>query len=188
VLLWGVQHSVMARPAFKRIWTRIIPAHTERATYVLASALGLGVLMAGWQPIAGGVWHVDAPAARVAIWAVAACGWGLLLAATFEIDHFALFGVKQPLLALRGKTLPKAELRTKLIYRFVRHPIQTGILVGMWATPDMTASHALFAGLMTAYVMVGLYFEERELVREFGEGYREYRRRVAKLIPFTKVL
>lgn len=187
VFLWGLQHSVMARPKFKAMWTRIIPAHTERATYVLASAAALQLIMSFWTPVAGTIWSVQTEMLRMAIYAVAALAWGVLLAASFEIDHFALFGVKQPVLAVAGRPLPKATFKRGYLYRIVRHPIQTGVFFGMWATPDMTASHFMFASLMTLYILVGLFFEERELIREFGNTYREYRREVAKLIPFLRL-
>lgn len=187
VVLWGLQHSVMARPRFKAVWTNVIPPHTERPTYVLASALALGIVMAAWTPIDGIVWHVDGTG-RYALWALQGLGWVLLLAATFEIDHFELFGLKQPWLALKGRQPSSRPLEARFLYRVVRHPIQTGVLVGMWATPNMTVSHGLFAGLMTLYIFVGLYFEERDLVRQFGEHYQQYRKDVAKLVPFTRYL
>lgn len=188
VLLWGVQHSVMARGRFKQAWTRVIPAHAERATYVLASAVALAIVMIGWVPVEGTVWSVQNTAGRYALWGAQAAGWALLLAASFEIDHFELFGLKQAWYGRRGEPMPEVPFRTRAIYRAVRHPIQTGVVVGMWCTPDMTASHALFAGAMTGYVLIGLYFEERDLTARFGEQYRDYRRKVAKLIPFTRYL
>lgn len=188
VLLWGVQHSLMARGWFKRWWTRVIPAHTERATYVLASVLALGIVMAGWAPIEGTLWQVESFAGKLAIWALAACGWTLLLVSSFEIDHFALFGLKQPWLAYKGRTAAQPKFQTRWIYRVVRHPVQTGVLVGMWATPSMTWGHLLFASLMTVYVLIGLHFEERALIRELGDEYRSYMKRVARLVPFVRFL
>jgi len=187
VFLWALQHSVMARPRFKAMWTRIIPPHTERATYVLASAAALQLTMSCWTPVAGTIWTVQTAWLELAIYGVAALAWGVLLAASFEIDHFALFGVKQPVFAFLGRRIPTATFKRGYLYRIVRHPIQTGVLFGMWATPNMTTSHFMFAGLMTLYIFVGLFFEERELIREFGNTYREYKRQVAKLIPFVRL-
>jgi protein-S-isoprenylcysteine O-methyltransferase Ste14 len=188
MILWGLQHSVMARQSFKDLWTKVIPAHTERATYVLATGIALGAVMWGWSPIAGVVWHVQAEAARVTIWAVCGAGWLLLLLASFEIDHFELFGLKQPVQALRGVRTEAPDFERRYIYRVVRHPIQTGVLAAMWASPDMSVGHLVFALLMTVYVFIGLYFEERALVRRFGDTYRQYRREVAMLVPFTRYL
>jgi protein-S-isoprenylcysteine O-methyltransferase Ste14 len=166
IVLWGLQHSVMARKGFKERWTRVVPAHTERATFCLASSVALMVVMLG------------------AILGLQAAGWILLVAASHEIDHYETFGLKQPFYAMKGKSIPEPDFQTKRIYRFVRHPIQTGIFVGMWAAPTMSASHLMFAGLMTVYILVGLYFEERDLVRQFGERYLRYQREVPRLLPW----
>lgn len=184
VLLWGMQHSVMARKGFKERWTRVVPAHTERATFCLASSVALMVVMLGWAPTGGIVWQLESPIARTAVIGLQAAGWILLLAASHEIDHYELFGLKQPFYAMKGKAIPKPEFQTKRIYRFVRHPIQTGIFIGMWAAPTMSASHLMFAGLMTVYILVGLYFEERDLVRQFGQRYLRYQREVPRLLPW----
>jgi protein-S-isoprenylcysteine O-methyltransferase Ste14 len=186
VLLWGLQHSVMARRSFKSWWTRWVPAHTERATYCLASAVALGISMAGWSPLPAVLWDPTSSGVRLALYAVQGLGLVTLLGATFEIDHFELFGLRQPWHALRGEPLPEHAFQARFIYRFVRHPIQTGVFFAMWSHPTMTVGHALFAGLMTAYILVGLYFEERDLVAHFGAQYAEYRKRVPKLIPFIK--
>jgi protein-S-isoprenylcysteine O-methyltransferase Ste14 len=172
IVLWGLQHSVMARKGFKERWTRVVPAHTERATFCLASSVALMVVMLGTT------------IARYAILGLQAAGWILLLAASHEIDHYETFGLKQPFYAMKGKSIPEPDFQTKRIYRFVRHPIQTGIFVGMWAAPTMSASHLMFAGLMTVYILVGLYFEERDLVRQFGERYLRYQREVPRLLPW----
>jgi len=184
IVLWGLQHSVMARKGFKERWTRIVPAHTERATYCLASSVALMVVMLGWTPTGGIVWEIDTAIARYAILGLQAAGWILLVAASHEIDHYETFGLKQPFYAMKGKSIPEPDFQTKRIYRFVRHPIQTGIFVGMWAAPTMSASHLMFAGLMTVYILVGLYFEERDLVRQFGERYLRYQREVPRLLPW----
>lgn len=182
--LWGLQHSVMARRGFKERWTRLVPAHTERATYCLASAVALMVVMLGWTPTGGVAWAFDSALVRNGIMGLQAVGWMLLFAASFEIDHYETFGLKQPFYAMKGKSMPEFHFQTKRIYRFVRHPIQTGIFIGMWAAPTMSSSHLMFASLMTVYILVGLYFEERDLVRQFGERYRRYQREVPRLLPW----
>jgi protein-S-isoprenylcysteine O-methyltransferase Ste14 len=184
VLLWGLQHSIMARRRFKQAWTRIIPPHTERATYCAASAIALFIVCIGWSPLPGVAWNLGLEPVRWLLHALAAGGWLLMVVATFEIDHFGLFGLRQPYYALTGRNLADAGFRTKLVYRFVRHPIQTGIVFGMWSAPTMTASRLVFATLMTAYIFVGLAYEERDLIREFGERYRRYIHEVPKLIPW----
>jgi len=186
ILMWGLQHSVMARKRFKDVWTRLIPASAERATYCLASALALTAVCVGWAPIEGDIWHLEGGAAIV-MWVVGGLGWVILLAASFEIDHFELFGLKQGWFAWRGKDLPEHPLKQRFLYKWVRHPIQLGVFIGVWATPHLSWSHALFAGSMTAYIFIGLYFEERDLIRHYGEAYRAYQRRVPKLIPFPRL-
>lgn len=184
VLFWGLQHSVMARRGFKERWTRIVPPHTERATYGLASGIALMIVMLGWVPVEGTLWSVEPAWARALIIAVQVAGWLLLVAASFEIDHYETFGLKQPYYAMKGKPPAEIEFQVKRIYRVIRHPIQTGIFIGMWAAPTMSASRFMFALLMTGYILVGLYFEERDLIRQFGERYRRYRREVPRLLPW----
>ena len=184
VLLWTAQHSVMARRSFKERWTRFVPPHVERATYGLASGIALLVLMLAWTPVGGVLWSIESTVARGAIFAVQTGAWLLLLAASFEIDHYETFGLKQPLYAMQGRTPDPIEFQVKRIYRFVRHPIQTGIFVGMWAAPTMSASRFMFASLMTGYILVGLYFEERDLVRRFGARYDRYKKDVPRLLPW----
>lgn len=184
VLFWGLQHSVMARRSFKERWTRIVPPHIERATYGLASGIALSIVMLGWVPVEGTIWAVGPAWARALIAAVQVAGWLVLIAASFEIDHYETFGLKQPYYAMKGKPPPKIAFQVKRIYRVVRHPIQTGIFIGMWAAPTMSASRFMFAVMMTGYILVGLYFEERDLIREFGDRYREYRRKVPRLLPW----
>jgi protein-S-isoprenylcysteine O-methyltransferase Ste14 len=180
----AVRALPVARKGFKERWTRVVPAHTERATFCLASSVALMVVMLGWTPTGGIVWEIDTTIARYAILGLQAAGWILLVAASHEIDHYETFGLKQPFYAMKGKSIPEPDFQTKRIYRFVRHPIQTGIFVGMWAAPTMSASHLMFAGLMTVYILVGLYFEERDLVRQFGERYLRYQREVPRLLPW----
>lgn len=183
---WGLQHSVMARPAFKRWWTTKIPPHTERATYCLASGLALAAVCLAWQPLPGTLWHVSASPLRDVLSFGGLSGWVFLLAATFEIDHGELFGLKQAYRGVRNGAAPAASFQARYLYRIVRHPIQLGVLIGMWVTPTMTATRFAFATTMTVYILVGLYFEERALLREFGRAYADYRRRVPMLVPFLR--
>lgn len=182
VFLFGFFHSLMARESFKRWWTRIIPADAERSTYVLQSALFLSLAMWQWQPLPGTVWMLDGALAWAAY---GVCGLGvcLVLLSTFLIDHFELFGLRQIWCASTDRRPPEPRFRTPSLYRFVRHPMQLGIILVFVGTPHMTLGHMLFAGLMTCYVLIGLWFEERALVREFGEAYRTYQRQVPMLVP-----
>ena len=183
IVLFGVQHSVMARRGFKHWWTRIVPEIVERSTYVVASSLALAALMAFWQPIAAPVaWRVDGPAAGL-LWAGFGIGWTIVAISTFLLDHFELFGLRQAFSALLGRPEPAVELRTPLFYRHVRHPLYLGFLVTFWSVPVMTAGHLLFSLGMSAYILVGIAFEERDLVRQFGERYLVYRRQVGMLLP-----
>jgi len=182
--LFAIQHSVMARRGFKRMWTRWVPAVVERATFVLAASAALALLLWQWRPIVEPtVWTVQNPAARLALWAVFWAGWGVLLISTYLIDHFELFGLRQPWLAMRGGRPGAQEFRTPLFYRHVRHPIYLGFLLAFWATPDMSAGHALFAAACTGYILLGIWFEERDLVAQFGQRYLAYRGRVGMLLP-----
>jgi protein-S-isoprenylcysteine O-methyltransferase Ste14 len=185
--IFAVQHSVMARKGFKRWWTRIVPPAIERSTYVLAATLALALLLWQWRPIAEPVlWRIENPAAVNAIWAIFWLGWGVLLLATFLINHFELFGLRQVFSLLTGREIPEAEFRTPFLYRYVRHPIYLGFVLAFWATPVMTAGHLLFAIGGTGYILVGIWFEERDLVAQFGERYSRYREQVGALIPWRK--
>ncbi|MEP1472316.1 MAG: isoprenylcysteine carboxylmethyltransferase family protein [Halieaceae bacterium] len=182
IALFGVQHSVMARPAFKTQLVKLVPAHLERSTYVLATAIVTGAVIFYWQPMPGTLWHVEDTLARQLITAVYFAGWTITLIATFMLNHFHLFGLQQSFRPNEPDAGSK-EFKTPLFYSLVRHPIQTGVVIGMLATPDMTVSRAVLAGGMLAYVAIGLYFEERDLVSEFGDTYRDYRQRVPALFP-----
>ena len=187
VALWGLQHSGMARPGFKRIWTRLIPPHTERATYCLASGLTLALVCFLWAPIPGQIWSITAQPWAHAATVLFFVGWAIMGAANLEIGHAELMGLLPAYRAWRNQPDPTPGLRARFLYRLVRHPIQLGILIGIWAAPTMSASHLLFAATMTVYILIGLRFEERALRRELGDDYDAYCRRVPMLIPFTKL-
>jgi methanethiol S-methyltransferase len=186
LLLFGVQHTIMARPAFKDRWTKLVPAVAERSTFVLIASLCLGLLMLGWAPLPGVLWHTERALFVALLWSVCAGGWALLLVSTFLIDHFELFGLKQGWLRARRAERVESEFKTPALYRMVRHPMMLGFLLGFWATPHMTGSQLTLALGMTLYILVGIAFEERDLVRRFGAGYLQYKRSVPKLLPWFR--
>jgi protein-S-isoprenylcysteine O-methyltransferase Ste14 len=183
LLAFAVQHSVMARPAFKEVLTRFIPSAAERSTYVLFSSLLLIALFAFWEPIGGVVWNVANPAVRSAINAVFGFGFALVFVATLLINHFDLFGLRQVGLYLAGKPYTYLEFRTPLFYRYVRHPLYVGWLIAFWAAPTMTGAHLLFAVLTSAYILTAIGWEERDLIVVHGSKYQDYQKRVPRLIP-----
>jgi protein-S-isoprenylcysteine O-methyltransferase Ste14 len=183
---FAIQHSVMARPAFKRWWTRFVPEPIERATYVLASSLLLILIFVAWQPIPDVVWSVGNGLAAQILVVVYALGWLIVLASTFMISHFELFGLTQAWRALRNQPTPAGGFTVAFLYHFVRHPIMLGFVIVFWATPTMTMGHLLFALLTTGYVLVGIHLEERDLLAHFGDAYVRYRARVPMLVPFLR--
>lgn len=184
--LFAVQHSVMARPFFKRWWTQIISPAAERSTYVLASSLLLFLMFWQWQPLPAIVWNVTQPALAAVLWALFGLGWLVVLVSTFLINHFDLFGLRQVYLQFTGQPYTPLPFQTPWLYRLVRHPIMVGFLIAFWATPTMTQGHLLFAAVVTAYVLVALQLEERDLLTYHGETYSAYQRQVRMLLPLPR--
>ncbi|HEX7375030.1 MAG TPA: hypothetical protein VF277_08645 [Steroidobacteraceae bacterium] len=182
--LFALQHSVMARPAFKRWWVRIVPKPVERSTYLLATSAVLGLMAWQWQPIpAPIVWRIENAAAVRLLWIMFGLGWAITLISTFLINHFELFGLQQVFARLTGRAIPAPEFRTPLFYRYVRHPLYFGILLSLWSVPVMTAGHLLLSTVLSGYIVLGIWLEERDLVAAFGERYHRYRAQVGMLLP-----
>jgi protein-S-isoprenylcysteine O-methyltransferase Ste14 len=186
LLLFAVQHSVMARPAFKRWWTTIVPEHLERSTYVLLASLCLMLMMWQWQPIGGVVWSIENAAAKNVLLVLYIIGWAIVFLSTFLINHFDLFGLRQVWLYFTGKRYTQLPFNTPVFYRLVRHPLYFGFLVAFWSTPVMTIAHLLFAILTTGYIFTAIQLEERDLMESFGEKYGNYRKWTPMIVPFTK--
>jgi len=182
---FALQHMIMARPAFKRAWTRVVPAAAERSTFVLAASSILIGMVLHWRPLPGVVWHVDGAAAWV-LHALSAAGWATVLYATFLIDHFELFGLRQSVAAFQGREPREPKFVERSLYRVVRHPLMTGFIVAFWATPHMTWGHLFFAVMTSGYAILGTLIEERDLVARHGASYLDYRRRVRAFVPIPR--
>ena len=184
--IFALQHSVMARQGFKKWLIQFIPQPAERSTYVLAASLLLALLFWQWRPIGIVIWHVENPFGAFLLWGLSGMGWFVVLGATLMIGHFELFGLRQVILHAMGRIETAPQFKTPYLYKFIRHPIMLGFLIAFWATPHMTAGHLLFAILTTAYIFVGIQLEERDLIKFFGEGYKQYRQHVPMIFPFLK--
>ena len=183
VSLWGIIHTVMARQGFKDVITKMIPQAAERATYVWVAGVTSIALVGYWQTVPGVVWHTQAAWSVALLWGLFAFGWGFCLAATFAINHFDLFGLRQVYLNFKQLPEPPLNFVKRAMYQYVRHPIQTGVLIGVWATPLMTVTQVILSIGFTLYIFIGLWFEERDLVAAIGDDYIEYRKETGKLFP-----
>jgi protein-S-isoprenylcysteine O-methyltransferase Ste14 len=183
LLLFAIQHSLMARPGFKRLWTLIVPWDIERSTFVLFASLLLALVCWQWRPLPQSVWSIEDPIAGKALLVVSWSGWGLLLWSTFLISHFHLFGLSQGFARLLGRKLPEPAFVTPFLYMWLRHPIYAGFILAFWAAPHMSLGHVFFAVTTTGYIFVGIWFEERDLIAHFGDRYRQYRATVGMLVP-----
>ena len=181
--VFALQHSIMARPAFKRAWTKIVPAEAERSTYVVAASLALALLLWQWRPLPDLVWSISDPTLATVATAISWAGFGIVLLSTFLISHFHLFGVSQGFARMLRLKAPDDQFVTPFLYRWIRHPLYLGFIIAFWAAPHMSVGHLFFAIATTAYIFIGIFLEERDLVAAFGERYREYRRKVGMLVP-----
>lgn len=186
IAIFGIPHSVMARPGFKQWWTKVIPQHIERSTYVMQGNLLVALLMWQWQPMVGVIWNVEHPVGASVLWGLFGIGWVMIVLTSFVINHFDLFGLRQVYLHLRGMEYTPLEFKAKWIYKYIRHPLMLGWIIAFWATPQMSAGHLVFAVGTTIYILIGIQFEERDLVKSHGEDYENYRRKVSMLLPFKK--
>lgn len=183
VAIWGVIHSLMARPSFKAAITHVIPEAAERSTYVLVAGITSAALIGFWQTMPGQVWDLTALPAVYILWGLFIIGWAFLLAATFAINHFDLFGLRQVFINFRSQPRSPLKFTQRAMYKYIRHPIQTGVLIGVWATPSMSMTQIVLSLGFTIYIFIGLWFEERDLIREHGDDYQRYRQSAGKVLP-----
>ena len=183
IALFGLQHSIMARQGFKAWWTRVIPVPAERSVYVLMASAALIILMGFWRPIDGMVWSVTNPLGETVLWALFALGWGIVLLSTFLLNHFELFGLQQAWLNMRGRQAEPHQLRQPLFYKWVAHPLYSGFFLAFWATPHMSYGHLLLAAGVSAYMLIAIRYEERDLTNYYGEDYTRYRSGVGMIFP-----
>ncbi len=184
--VFAIQHSVMARPGFKKVWTRFVPESIERSVFVLFASLALLLVFWQWRPMPDVVWSVENSIGRYLLWALFGAGWLIVLLSTFMINHFDLFGLRQVYLRARGGEGKELTFTTRAFYNYVRHPIMLGFIIAFWATPTMTMGHLLFAAVTTAYILVAIQLEERDLMRFHGDTYGKYKREVGMLVPVPK--
>jgi len=184
--IFAIQHSVMARPAFKSWWTKIIPEQIERSIYVLLSSLALILLFWLWQPMSGVIWNVENSVGQTVLWAVFALGWLMVLVSTFMINHFDLFGLRQVYMYMKGQEYTHLNFKTPLMYQLVRHPIMLGFIIAFWAIPTMTVGHLIFAFVTTVYILIAIQFEEHDLVQYHGDEYQAYIDETSMILPFPK--
>ncbi len=186
IAIFGIQHSVMARPGFKQWWTRFVPQHIERSTYVMISNLLVALLIWQWQPMVGVIWNVEHPVGASVLWGLFGIGWVMIVLTSFVINHFDLFGLRQVYLHLRGMEYTPLEFKAKWIYKYIRHPLMLGWIIAFWSTPQMSAGHLVFAVGTAVYILIAIQYEERDLVKFHGEDYENYRRQASMLLPFMK--
>ena len=184
--IFALQHSVMARPAFKRWWTQFIPEPIERSTYVLLASVCLIILFVYWQPLGGVIWDIESPGLRLLLQVLSMVGFLIVLVSTFLINHFDLFGLRQVWFYLTGRSYEHLPFRTPLFYKYVRHPLYFGFLIAFWSTPTMTAAHLFFAIMTTGYILTAIQLEENDLVKIFGKRYLDYKQSAPMIIPFLR--
>lgn len=183
VAIFSVQHSVMARASFKKVWTRIVPEPIERSTYVLFSSVALTLMMMMWEPMGGMIWRVEDTTLRLILTGISLIGFGVVFVSSFLINHFDLFGLRQVWLYFNKKPYTPLKFKTVAFYKYSRHPLYLGVVIAVWAAPTMTVAHLVFSLLITTYVMIGIFLEEKDMIRNFGETYRNYKKQVPKLVP-----